>query len=51
MQVIFVGFALIPIPGLAILLSIEIIYLVSTIGVYIKHRHLKSILLLIPKVA
>ena len=50
MQTVFVGMAMVPIPGLATLLSVEIIYLASTVGPYLKHRHLKTVLLLIPKV-
>ena len=51
MQLVFVGMAMIPIPGLATLLSVEVLYFVSTVVVFARHRHLKSILLLIPKVS
>lgn len=51
MQLVFVGMAMIPIPGLASLLLIESLYLASTLGVYLKHSHLKNLLLLIPKVS
>lgn len=50
MQLIFVGMAIIPIPALATLVSLELLYLASSLGVYLKHRHLKSVILLIPKV-
>lgn len=50
MQLVFVGMAMIPLPGLASLLSVEALYLFGTLVVYLKQRHLKSILILIPKV-
>lgn len=51
MQLVFVGMAMIPMVGLVTLLLIEAIYLACTLGFYLRHRHLKSILLLIPRVA
>lgn len=50
MQLFFVGMAMIPTPALISLLIVEIVYLISSLGIYLKHRHLKSIIILIPKV-
>lgn len=50
MQVILVGLALVPIPALITLITIEITYSVSTISFYSKHQHLKSFFLVVPKI-
>ena len=50
MQVIFVAMAMNVIPGLAILILLEVLYLLMILVPYCKHIHLRSFLLLIPKV-
>ena len=51
MQVILVGFNKSPVPAFFLLLSLELAYLGINVVYFFKHQHLKSIILLIPKIA
>lgn len=51
MQPVFVGLAMIPVPALGLLLIIELTYMVAITVPYLKHKHLKSLLLWLPKIA
>lgn len=50
MQVILIGLAMTPVPGICVLLILELAYMAIIIVPYLKHRHLKSLIILIPKV-
>lgn len=51
MQLVFAGMAMTPVAGLVTLILIEVLYLGSTLGLYLRRRHLRSVVLLIPRVA
>jgi hypothetical protein len=50
MQLAFVGLACMVIPALSFLITIELLYTWLNIHLYLRDRHLKNCLLLIPKI-
>jgi hypothetical protein len=50
MHIILVGLPFMPLFQLSLLISLEILYFVSSTGYYLKKRHIRSMMLLIPKV-
>lgn len=50
MQIIIVAFCSFPIPALSILIGLESVYVVCNIIQYSKNQHLKSFLLLVPRI-
>lgn len=51
MQLVIIGLTASPMPALIIMLVLELVYLGFNVIYFCKHRHLKSIILLIPRIA